>query len=97
MRVSLLNISLLAFVSFPVHGFQQQLALKKSSITFLSANEKEDYLPEISFGAEVVPDGQRPVNEYLDLIKAPLFDWGSNDVGGNGVREDYFFFLASTL
>jgi hypothetical protein len=53
----------------------------------LAATEKEDYLPEISFGAEVVPDGQRPVNEYLDMRQAPLFDWGSNDVGENGVSE----------
>ena len=53
----------------------------------LLANEKEDYLPEVSFGAEVVPDGQRPVNEYQDMMNAPLFGWGSNDVGVQGVSR----------
>lgn len=38
-----------------------------------------------SFGAEVVPEGQRPVNEYLDMKQAPLFGWGSNEVGLNGL------------
>lgn len=38
-----------------------------------------------SFGAEVVPEGQRPVNEYLDMKQAPLFGWGSNDVGLKGL------------
>jgi hypothetical protein len=51
----------------------------------LRANEKEDLLPETSFGAEVVPEGQRPINEYLDMTRAPLFGWASNDVGMNGV------------
>lgn len=51
----------------------------------LFAKEKEDYIPEVSFGAEVVPDGQRPVNEYQDMMNAPLFGWGSNEVGVQGV------------
>ncbi|KAI2511993.1 Protein of unknown function (DUF1230) [Fragilaria crotonensis] len=42
-------------------------------------------LPETSFGAEAVPEGQRPVNEYLDLIRAPLFGWASEDVGNKGL------------
>lgn len=29
----------------------------------------------VTFGAEAVPEGQRPANEYLDLISAPFFDW----------------------
>ena len=41
--------------------------------------------PETSFGAEVVPEGQRPVNEYLDLVRAPLFGWASEDVGSKGL------------
>ena len=42
-------------------------------------------LPETSFGAEVVPEGQRPVNEYLDLVRAPLFGWASENVGSKGL------------
>ena len=53
----------------------------------LRANEKEDFLPETSFGAEVVPESQRPVNEYLDMARAPLFGWASNEVGMQGVSQ----------
>jgi hypothetical protein len=42
-------------------------------------------LPETSFGSEMVPEGQRPVNEYLDLVRAPLFGWASEDVGSKGL------------
>jgi hypothetical protein len=42
-------------------------------------------MPETSFGAEVVPEGQRPVNEYLEMKRAPLFGWASNEVGTNGL------------
>jgi hypothetical protein len=42
-------------------------------------------LPETSFGSEMVPEGQRPVNEYLDLVRAPLFGWASEEVGSKGL------------
>mmetsp|Transcript_18720 Transcript_18720/g.32002 ORF Transcript_18720/g.32002 Transcript_18720/m.32002 type:complete len:275 (+) Transcript_18720:90-914(+) len=48
-----------------------------------SANNEK--LPETSFGADVVPEGQRPVNEYLDLIRAPLFGWASEETGTKGL------------
>lgn len=74
----------------PAQAFQSSapVFLVKSRIAevgALFANEKEDYLPEVSFGAEVVPDGQKPVNEYQDMMNAPLFGWGSNEVGVQGV------------
>lgn len=48
----------------------------------------DDYLtPETAFGAEVVPEGQRPVNEYLDMKRAPLFGWASNEVGLTGLLQ----------
>jgi hypothetical protein len=59
---------------------------RRKSIT-LAANEREDLIPETSFGAEVVPEGQRPVNEYLDMRSSPLFDWASNEAGSKGVSE----------
>jgi hypothetical protein len=49
------------------------------------ASENEEYFPETAFGAEVVPEGQRPVNEYLDMKRAPLFSWASNEVGIDGL------------
>jgi hypothetical protein len=58
----------------------------RKSIT-LAANNNDDFIPETSFGAEVVPEGQRPVNEYLDMKSAPLFGWASNEAGTQGVSE----------
>jgi hypothetical protein len=48
-------------------------------------SNNDELVPETSFGAEVVPEGQRPVNEYLEMKRAPLFDWASNDVGLDGL------------
>jgi hypothetical protein len=39
-------------------------------------------IPETAFGSEAVPEGQRPINEYLDLQRAPLFGWATlNNTG----------------
>jgi hypothetical protein len=54
---------------------------------YANENDKNDYLPETSFGAEAVPEGQRPINEYLDMKRAPLFDWASNEVGPTGLLK----------
>jgi hypothetical protein len=61
------------------------------------ANEREDFIPETSFGAEVVPEGQRPVNEYLEMRRSPLFEWASNEVGTKGVRCRWYYWNYSTL
>jgi len=42
-------------------------------------------MPRATFGAEAVPEGQRPANEYLDLISAPLFDWADENSGSKGL------------
>jgi hypothetical protein len=34
-------------------------------------------LPKTAFGSEAVPEGQRPINEFLDLQRAPLFGWAA--------------------
>jgi hypothetical protein len=62
---------------------------KSTSVTTIrrKASENEEFLPETSFGAEVVPEGQRPVNEYLDMKRAPLFGWASNEVGTDGLLQ----------
>jgi len=41
--------------------------------------------PRVTFGAEAVPEDQRPANEYLDLISAPLFDWADENAGSKGL------------
>ena len=43
------------------------------------------FRPETSFGAEAVPEEQRPANEYLDLIRQPLFGWASQETGSSGL------------
>jgi len=44
------------------------------------------FRPETStFGAEAVPEDQRPSNEYLDLIRQPLFGWASQESGNSGL------------
>mmetsp|Transcript_17588 Transcript_17588/g.43885 ORF Transcript_17588/g.43885 Transcript_17588/m.43885 type:complete len:279 (+) Transcript_17588:101-937(+) len=62
-------------------------AFESSTTALASSNEKQGNDDDVlySFGAEVVPEGQRPVNEYLDMKRAPLFGWGSNDVGLDGL------------
>lgn len=35
--------------------------------------------PSTTFGAEAVPEAQRPANEYMELLASPLFDWANKD------------------
>ena len=48
-------------------------------------DEVEALVPETSFGAESVPEAQRPVNEYLDVIRQPFFGWASMESGSRGL------------
>jgi len=56
-----------------------------STTSILYSSKSNDDTALYSFGAEVVPEGQRPVNEYLDMKQAPLFGWGTNEVGMKGL------------
>lgn len=40
-----------------------------------------------AFGAEAVPEGQRPANEYINLISSPLFDWANRPSGDSGLAK----------
>ena len=92
----LATISLLLGLSCSAYVQQQQLsrchvnptaAISTRGLAKLYAGDDNDesLTPLTSFGAEVVPEGQRPVNEYLDMKRAPLFDWASEEVGTQGV------------
>ena len=76
--------------AFHVQCFQQRsfpkLASSCRKSTIIFANDRDEFIPETSFGAEVVPEEQRPVNEYLEMRRSPLFEWASNEVGAKGVR-----------
>ena len=69
----------------PRLGKVEPLSTRCGDVHVRFANEREDFIPETSFGAEVVPEGQRPVNEYLEMRRSPLFEWASNEVGTKGV------------
>ena len=67
-------------------GFQPVIQSSRRCTTrAFSWNEKneddssdvETLFPETSFGSESVPEAQRPVNEYLDVTKQPMFGWAS--------------------
>lgn len=67
------------------HGISSSSSPFDSKTTTALASSKDSDDDLYSFGAEVVPEGQRPVNEYLDMKQAPLFGWGSNEVGLEGL------------
>jgi hypothetical protein len=52
--------------------------------TFLRVSNDDDLIPETSFGAEAVPDDFIPVNEYLNLLRQPMFGWASEETGSKG-------------
>jgi hypothetical protein len=41
--------------------------------------------PRTSFGADAVPEAQRPVNEFLDVTSQPMFGWASLESGNKGL------------
>jgi Conserved in the green lineage and diatoms 27 len=57
---------------------QKALYLSSSS-SESETNENINLRPTTSFGAEIVPEAQRPVNEYMDVTSQPFFDWASSN------------------
>lgn len=51
----------------------------------------ESLRPETSFGSEAVPEGQRPVNEFLDVTNQPLFGWAATGTKGLLTRLVIFY------
>jgi len=48
---------------------------------FRRGSDVTDLPEKASFGTESVPELQRPANEYLELVRSPLFAWASSDKG----------------
>lgn len=70
----------------------QKQRLEKLTLSAKGRGSKDDFddlisstIPKTSFGADAVPEGQRPANEYLDLIRSPMFSWAMQDKGNNGL------------
>lgn len=55
-------------------------------VRYENQDQFETILPETSFGSEAVPEAQRPVNEYLDISRQPLFGWPTAGLQGFLVR-----------
>ena len=87
--LSFLSLAVTFSGVFPVQCFQHESIATLASLRWKSmaifANKRDEFIPETSFGAEVVPEEQRPVNEYLEMRRSPLFEWASNEVGTKGV------------
>ena len=76
----------------------QRKVYRTQYISFLHMNEQDDEdiddiamgsavdkLPSSAFGADSVPSGQRPANEYMNLISSPLFGWANQANGDSGL------------
>ena len=94
MRASIGICAVLSFLaaSSSVDAFapaSSSIATTRSTIrrghTFVCVSNDDELVPKTSFGAEAVPEGQRPVNEYLDLLRQPLFGWASEESGNKGL------------
>ena len=50
---------------------------------YMTDNDETTALrPRTSFGAEAVPEAQRPVNEFLDVTEQPMFGWAKTGTKG---------------
>ena len=72
----------------------QIMAKPSFTSTVLAVSRKDDddksiNMPplslETSFGADAVPESQRPVNEFLDVTNQPMFGWASLERGNKGL------------
>jgi hypothetical protein len=93
MKLSFHFVLVAGFAIDSVRCYQQMTKIRRRGVVktptvLFARDDREDLLPETAFGAEIVPEGQRPVNEYLDMRRAPLFGWASNDKGYTGVRGE---------
>lgn len=55
----------------------------RNPTSLLSYNDQNKAYPK--FGDTAVPDGQRPANEYADLVEQLLFGWASEQNGQRGL------------
>ena len=66
-----------------------QTSSSSSSCLAISQDDNDDsnfsLKMETSFGADAVPESQRPVNEFLDVTSQPMFGWASLERGNKGL------------
>lgn len=74
--------------AFVIHSQTRVILIQKWTASSLAVGGNEDDLPvkpETSFGANAVPENQRPVNEFLDVTNQPMFGWASLERGNKGL------------
>jgi len=72
-----------AFQSSPNFASLKPKSSVPSLLHKLNLYQGDDF--DTTFGAEDVPDSQVPANEYMDLMRQPLFDWASEETGNTGL------------
>jgi hypothetical protein len=73
------------------------MELRESAANNNDNDDRTTKRPTTSFGADAVPEAQRPANEYLDLRNQPLFDWASQESGTSGLAIRLFVLYAVTF
>ena len=58
-------------------AFQSPYPVAQPRALYSAKDEFDSILPETSFGSETVPEDQRPINEYLNILRQPLFGWAT--------------------
>lgn len=58
---------------------------KQRALCSSKDDENRPLSPAKTFGAEAVPESQRPTNEFLDLQNQPMFGWASLESGSKGL------------
>lgn len=78
-------VTLLLACAVQVSTFQPVSWSRNTPQTYRRAiddDEVEALTPTRAFGAEAVPEDQRPVNEFLDVTNQPFFGWAKTGTKG---------------
>jgi len=75
-------------VAFVTPSITHGISFSRASSSALAVGKEDDgtsMRPETSFGADAVPENQRPVNEFLDVTSQPMFGWAALESGNLGL------------
>lgn len=66
--------------------YQETKTIQQKQQQQLDNDDSDSYYktaPPTTFGAEAVPEAQRPANEYMELLSSPLFGWANRTPNGD--------------
>ena len=61
------------------NNLKQQQQQQQQEEQFSYQQTQLQQAPSTTFGAEAVPEAQRPANEYMELLASPLFGWANRE------------------